>query len=63
MAKYSYEDKDSLRKELRTLINETAGKNETAETFSYTDTLLDITGSLGCWGIARVDKNGRLIGR
>lgn len=50
MATYEGKD-DGVRKELIELVNEILGKNNTKDSITYENKLLDITGSNGCWGI------------
>ena len=52
MAKYEAKEKDDIRKELVELANEILNaKNESVDSINYNQ--IDITGSLGCWGIVQ----------
>lgn len=52
MAKYKTKEKDSIRKELVELANEIINaENESVDSINYNQ--VDVTGSLGCWGIVQ----------
>lgn len=52
MAKYETREKDDIRKELMELANEIVNtENESATSINYNQ--VDVTGSLGCWGIVQ----------
>lgn len=54
MAKYETQENDNVRKELLALAMQIINSNtETQDSYSYNDKLVDVTGSLGCWGIVQ----------
>lgn len=59
MAKYSEDrEKDAIRQSLMDLANST--RDSYFNTFEYNSKFLDVTGSLGCWGIVQLDNNGNI---
>ena len=59
MAKYSTEgNKDDIRKDLIDFAN--SNQSSYSNTFQYNSKFLDVTGSLGCWGIVQVDNKGNM---
>lgn len=61
MAKYTPKEKDDIRKELLNIVNKSSRGNEHADSFNYDNKLLDVTGSLGCWGIVQLNNSGQMV--